>query len=152
MKRDRRSSIAPVIIVMAIIMASCAQTRYITVPEYHEKLVNTHDTVHQRDSFVSVTNTTIREVDSAQLAELGIYLKGIKSAYVVEIEKLRQEITRMKTSKSDTVIEKDTVTVPMEVPAQLTAWQSLKVRFGEIVLGILAIMAAVTAFTLCRRK
>lgn len=141
----------PFIIVVAIIMASCAHTRYITVPEYHEKLVNTHDTVHQRDSFVSVTNTTIREVDSAQLAELGIQLKGMKSAYVIEIEKLRQEITRLKESSSDTVSMTDTVTVTKEVPAQLTAWQSMKIKFGGYV-GFLALLAIGGAFVLFSRK
>ena len=76
-------------------MTGCKPTEYITVPEYHERLVHSHDTVHQRDSFISNTTTTIREVDSAALAKLGIQISGMKSAYLVEIDRLRQEMSSL---------------------------------------------------------
>lgn len=147
-----KRSILSLALLAVLLMTGCKPTEYITVPEYHERLVHSHDTVHQRDSFISNTTTTIREVDSAALAKLGIQISGMKSAYLVEIDRLRQEMSSLQRSRSDTVLVRDSVPVVKVVPAQLTAWQRAKVKFGEIVLAILAVFAAVVAFSFYRQR
>ena len=142
-----KRSILSLALLAVLLMTGCKPTEYITVPEYHERLVHSHDTVHQRDSFISITNTTIREVDSAKLAELGIQISGMKSAYLVEIDRLRREVNNLRQSSADTVRVHDSIPVVKVVPAKLTAWQQAKVKFGEVVLVILAVFLAIVAFS-----
>ena len=142
-----KRSVLSIALLAMLFMTSCKPTDYITVPEYHDRLEHSHDTVHQRDSFISITNTTIREVDSAKLAELGIQISGMKSAYLVEIDRLRREVNKLRQSSADTVRVHDSIPVVKVVPAKLTAWQQAKVKFGEVVLVILAVFLAIVAFS-----
>lgn len=64
--------------------ASCRTTRYVTVPEYHSEVVHDTDSVVRRDVVRDTSWMTIREVDSAELARLGVQIKGLRNALVIE--------------------------------------------------------------------
>lgn len=55
-----------------------------TVPEYHSEVVHDTDSVVRRDVVRDTSWMTIREVDSAELARLGVQIKGLRNALVIE--------------------------------------------------------------------
>lgn len=54
------------------------------VPEYHSEVVHDTDSVVRRDVVRDTSWMTIREVDSAELARLGVQIKGLRNALVIE--------------------------------------------------------------------
>ena len=50
-------------------LCSCTTTRYVTVPEVHEQHHWHTDSVHKTDSVIHEKQTTIRELDSAAMAQ-----------------------------------------------------------------------------------
>lgn len=123
-------------ICLMVLLYSCKTV----VPEYHYERTNRTDTVWRHDSIVSNTNTTIREADSAQLAELGLRLRDGERAILI----LRQELQRAKSMEReamhDTVVQVDSLYVPIEVEKQLSRWESLKMEAGGYVFALLCVL------------
>ena len=92
------------------------------------------------DSVRDVQWMTIREVDSAQLAALGIQIKGLKNALLIERNKLLQQISNEKTHKVDTVMLRDSIPVPYPVEKKLTKWQQWKMDLGGWAMGVAAVL------------
>lgn len=121
-------------------LTGCKTIKFVPVPEYHTLYKTRVDTVQRWDSVRDVQWMTIREVDSTQLAALGIQLKGLKKALLIERNKLLQKISNEKTHKVDTVIQRDSIHVPYPVEKQLTKWQRWKMDMGGWAMGVAAVL------------
>ena len=121
-------------------LTGCKTVRYVPVPEYHTLYKTRVDTVQRLDSVRDVQWMTVREVDSTQLAALGIQIKGLKNALLIERNKLLQKMSNEKTHKIDTVMQRDSIPVPYPVEKQLTKWQRWKMDLGGWAMGVAAVL------------
>lgn len=125
-------------------LCSCStQQKIVPVPEIHEQHHWHTDSVHQTDSIIRETHTTIMQLDSAAMAQYGITLKSAERAWLIktiELERQIQQLMQLSQTK-DTV--RDSIPYPVEVikevPAKLSWWQGLLVRLGYIALVIVVI-------------
>lgn len=124
-------------------LVGCRTVRYVPVPEYHTRYKTRVDTVQRWDSVRDVQWMTVKEVDSAQLAALGIQIKGLKNAFLIERNKLLQKMSNEKTHKIDTVMQRDSIPVPYPVEKPLTKWQRWKIDLGGWAMGVAAVMIIV---------
>lgn len=138
------------ILVIWISIISCKSTTPVIVPEYHKEVIHHADTIHQTDSFISNSFTTIREVDSATLAALGYQIRGLETAYLVEINNMQRQISQLSQSHRDTVHITDTIPKIVEVPVKVSKWQQLKMDFGELL--ILAFLLSTAMLLIKSRK
>ena len=120
-------------------LAGCKTVKFVPVPEYHTLYKTRVDTVQRWDSVRDVQWMTVREVDSAQLAALGIQIKGLKNALLIERNKLLQQISNERTHKVDTIMQRDSIPVPYPVEKQLTKWQRWKMDAGGWAMGAVAV-------------
>ena len=103
-------------IVVAVALAGCKSGEsVVTVPEIHDHWHHTSDTIRQTDSIINLQTTIIRELDSAAMARYGIRLQGMQKAWLVENSRLQRELSALRQTKTDTVIERDSVPVPYPV-------------------------------------
>lgn len=121
-------------------LTGCKTVRFVPVPEYHTLYKTRVDTVQRWDSVRDVQWMTVKEVDSAQLAALGIQIKGLKNALLIERNKLLQKISNEKTHKIDTVMQRDSIPVPYPVEKPLTKWQRWKMDLGGWAMGVAAVL------------
>lgn len=129
------------------VMCSCKNTEYVPIRETHTEYKNIHDTIRQVDSVWNDVSTVIREVDSTELAALGIKVKNLQQEKAWLIERESQQ---KKKSQGDKVIVKeiikgDSIPVPYPVKEPLSRWQQFCCNFGKIMIG--ATIAAVIAVT-----
>ena len=120
-------------------LTSCTTTRVVTVPEVHEVHHHHTDSVFKRDSVIDHKTTTIRELDSAAMAQYGIRLDKAQRAWLIQNDRLQREIERLQSisNTSDTV--RDSIPVPYPVE-KLVPRERSKVEWGLIVMGILSLM------------
>ena len=120
-------------------LTSCTTTRVVTVPEVHEVHHHHTDSVFKRDSVIDHKTTTIRELDSAAMAQYGIRLDKAQRAWLIQNDRLQREIERLQSisNTSDTV--RDSIPVPYPVE-KLVPRERSKVEWGLIVVGILSLM------------
>jgi hypothetical protein len=104
-----------VLMMIALWLTSCTTTRVVTVPEVHEVHHHHTDSVFKRDSVIDHKTTTIRELDSAAVAQYGIKLEKAERAWLIQTDRLQRELSELKEAKSDTVIQRDSVPYPVEV-------------------------------------
>ena len=123
-----------------IIRTGCKTVRFVPVPEYHTLYKTKVDTVQRWDSVRDVQWMTVREVDSTQLAALGIQIKGLKNALLIERNKLLQKISNEKTHKIDTVLQRDSIPVPYPVEKPLTKWERWKMDMGGWAMVVAAVL------------
>lgn len=123
-----------------ITLTGCKTVKFVPVPEYHTFYKTRVDTVQRWDSVRDVQWMTVREVDSTQLAALGIQIKGLKNALLIERNKLLQQISNEKTHKVDTVMQRDSIHVPYPVEKPLTKWQRWKMDAGGWAMGTVTVL------------
>lgn len=121
-------------------LTGCKTVKFVPVPEYHTLYKTKVDTVQRWDSVRDVQWMTVREVDSTQLAALGIQIKGLKNALLIERNKLLQQISNEKTHKVDTVMQRDSIPVPYPVEKPLTKWQRWKMDAGGWAMGTVTVL------------
>ena len=128
-------------------LTSCTTTRVVTVPEVHEQHHWHTDSVIKRDSVIHDRQTTIRELDSAAMAQYGIQLKQNEKAWMVSVAELRREVERLEsmTADRDTVCDSIPVPYPVEkiVPAELSWWQQARIHLANILLFGLVIVGII---------
>lgn len=125
-------------------LCSCSsKERIVAVPEIHEQHHWHTDSIHQTDSIIRETQTTIMQLDSAAMARYGIALNKAERAWLVKSKELERQIQQLMqlSQTNDTV--RDSIPYPVEVikevPAKLSWWQGLLVRLGYIALAIVII-------------
>jgi hypothetical protein len=114
----------------------CTTTKYVTVPEVHEHWHHSTDTIHKTDSIIDRKTTTIREVDSATMAQYGIQMKDMQRAWLIENNRLQRELSELRQSHTDTIHECDSIPYPVEVvkavEKPLAWWQTALMVIGAI--------------------
>ena len=121
-------------------LTSCTTTRVVTVPEVHEVHHHHTDSVFKRDSVIDHKTTTIRELDSAAMAQYGIKLDKAERAWLIQTERLQRELSELKEAKRDTVIQRDSVPYPVEVVKEVPRQKSW-FEHTMFSVGIFALMA-----------
>lgn len=129
-----------VMVLTLLSLTGCKTVKFVPVPEYHTLYKTRVNTVQRWDSVRDVQWMTVREVDSTQLAALGIQIKGLKNALLIERNKLQQKISNEKMHKVDTVMQLDSIRVPYPVEKQLTKWQQWKMDMGRWAMGVVAVL------------
>lgn len=123
-------------IIISMLLMGCAHERMVVVPQNHETIVHQHDTIYQKDSVVEKSKTIVQKADSAMMAQFGIRLGKMESAWLV-----MQNNNKTKTSARDKVairdsIVHDSVPVPYQKieykEKELNMWQKGKMFLGEI--------------------
>jgi hypothetical protein len=131
---------------LCALFGSCATTKYVPVTQQHTEHHWHTDSVRERDSVHTENSTIIRELDSAAMARYGIQLKNAERAWLVqsrEMEMRLRELERM-TATRDTVHDSIPAPYPVEVevPADLTWWQQTRLHIANVLLWLLAFVAA----------
>ncbi len=127
-------------------LCSCTTTRYMTVPEVHEQHHWHTDSVHKTDSVIHEKQTTIRELDSAAMAQYGIQIRQNEKAWLVMSNELRREIERLEAMCADRDTVRDSIPKPYpvevikEVPRQKTLLERAVVCAGIIAIMILILI------------
>lgn len=122
------------LLLVLFIFCSCS-TQYVPIETTHTIYQNHTDTIREKDSVHTETNTIIREADSAMVLQLGLKLKDNERAILILRNELQRVISQKEQHSTDTVIERDTVQVPYPVPAQLSSFQSFCCDYGKMMLG-----------------
>lgn len=125
---------------LALMMLQGCRTKYVSVPEYHKEYINRTDSFFHTDTIKEKEWMTIKEVDSAQLAKLGVQLRNIKNAYLIERNRNRERNNTTLKAKTDTVIKTDSIRVPYPVERKLNKWESLKMEVGGWAIGVLSVV------------
>lgn len=131
---------------LCALFGSCTTTKYVPVTQQHTEHHWHTDSVRERDSVHTENSTIIRELDSAAMARYGIQLKNAERAWLVqsrEMEMRLRELERMTTTR-DTVHDSIPAPYPVEVevPADLTWWQQTRLHIANVLLWLLAFVAA----------
>lgn len=129
-------------IAMMLMLYGC-RTKYVSVPEYHKEYINRTDSFFHTDTIKEKEWITIKEVDSAQLAKLGVQLRNIKNAYLIERNRNRERNNTTLKAKTDTVIKTDSIRVSYPVERKLNKWESLKIEVGGWAIGVLSVVLLV---------
>ena len=128
-------------------LTSCTTTKVVTVPEVHEQHHWHTDSVIKRDSVIHDRQTTIRELDSAAMAQYGIQLKQNEKAWMVSVAELRREVERLESMTADRDTVRDSIPVPYPVekivPAELSWWQLARIHLAHILLFGLVIVGII---------
>lgn len=122
-------------------LTSCTTTKVVTVPEVHEKHHWHTDSVIKRDSVIRDRQTTIREVDSATMAQYGIRLDKAQRAWLIQTDRLQREIERLQSVSNtrDTVRDSVSVPYPVEVTKEVPMERG-KMEWVLILAGCIAIV------------
>ena len=119
------------IICLLTFLTACRSTRIVTVPEYHEVIVHQHDTTSLKDStyvhdsiFVEVKGDTVL----------------VEKYNVVYRDRWHDRL------RTDSFLQRDTITVVKEVAKPLSRWQKAKMHLGTALLGLLLISALILCF------
>ena len=140
------------------LLGSCTTTEYVPVPEVHEHWHHSTDTILKTDTIIDRQTTTIREVDSATMAQYGIQMKDMQRAWLIETNRLQRELSELMQSHADTIHERDSIPVPYpvevvkDVAAELTWWQQTRMGVGGIVILGLIIFVVGKIFVTLRPK
>lgn len=119
------------VICLGILLTACRSTRIVTVPEYHEVIVHQRDTTSQKDStyvrdsiFIEVKGDTVR----------------VEKYNIVYRDRWHDRL------RTDSFLQRDTITVVKEVALPLSRWQKAKMRLGTVLLGLLLVAALILCF------
>jgi hypothetical protein len=129
------------VLVVAVVLTGCTTTRYVTLPESHTEHHWHTDSIHEVDSVIHETQTTIMQLDSAEMAKYGVKLKSAERAWLVRTSELERQIDQLLKLQATKDSVHDTISVPVpvevKVPAVLSSMQRFFMAFGMIALGIL---------------
>lgn len=128
---------------LAWLLMGCTTTRVVTVPEVHEHWHHSTDTIHKTDSIIDRQTTTIREVDSATMAQYGIQMKDMQRAWLIETNRLQRELSALRQTRADTIHEHDSIPYPVEVVKEvekpLTWWQQTRLHLANVLLWLMGL-------------
>lgn len=139
------SLLAVIILLVALfVFGACRSVKYVPVVEKHTEYVSHTDSIIQKDTLEIREQTIIREVDSATMAQYGIELKNMQKAWLIQTDRLQKRISELMKANNDSTAKCDSIPQPypveVEVPAQLSWWQKVRMHIGEIALVALLVL------------
>lgn len=151
-----KNVIKAVIIIMTtwliLVTLLACKTKYIAIPKIHKEFFHKTDSFFRVDTVKEKIFMTIKEVDSAQLAALGIQLRKIQSAYLIERIRNQERSKTIFSHKIDTILKTDTISIPFPVEKKLTSWQKIKMKLGGIAIIATLIAACFVILRLVNRS
>lgn len=133
------------VLLAALLFTSCASPRVVKVPEVHDVHHYHTDSIYERDSIFTDRQTTIMQLDSAQMAQYGIRLSNAERAWLVLTKELEYRLRQLAEQQRDSIHRRDSIPVPYpvekKVPAELSWWQQLQLWLGRLVLVLLNVVA-----------
>ena len=126
------------LLVITVCVACCTscKTKYVTVPEYHTRYT------HNTDTFLRSDTTLIRD---------SVIIRTQGDTTIVEKIRWRDRIIKVYKTKTDTVIQRDSIRVPYPVEKSLSKWEQAKMDFGGIAIGgTLALVAFIVIWIVKR--
>ena len=139
-------------LLIVLLFCGCKSVQYVPVESSHTEHHWHTDSVKQVDSIYHEKETTIMQLDSAEMAKYGIQLKNAERAWLVKSWELERQIEALQrlTAERDTV--HDSIPVPYPVEKRLTKLQQAKVDWGGWALLILVGIIAVIVIYFPRRN
>lgn len=148
---------AVAVVVVLALMTGCKHVEYVDIPQQHTEHHWHTDSVHTVDSVITEKETTIMQLDSAEMAKYGIRLKYTERAWLVKTKELERQIQQLMqlTQTKDSV--HDTVPMPYpvirEVNRELSSWERLRMNVGTIaIFAFLASIIGVATWIIVRKK
>ena len=128
------------------LFVGCKNVEYVPVESSHTEHHWHTDSVKQVDSIYHEKETTIMQLDSAEMAKYGIQLKNAERAWLVKSWELERQIEALQrlTAERDTV--HDSIPVPYPVEKRLTKWQQAKVDWGGWALLVLIVLVVIAIY------
>ena len=119
------------------LFVGCKNVEYVPVENSHTEHHWHTDSVKQVDSIYHEKETTIMQLDSAEMAKYGIQLKNAERAWLVKSWELERQIEALQrlTAERDTV--HDSIPVPYPVEKRLTKWQQAAIDWGHWIMALL---------------
>ena len=108
-----------------ITLTGCKTVRYVPVPEYHTLYKTRVDTVQLLDS--------VYFRDSVFIAAKGDTVYMTKTHW-------RERLRNIYHTKTDTIMQRDSIRVPYPVEKPLTKWQRWKMDAGGWAMGVAAVL------------
>lgn len=108
-----------------ICLTGCKTVRYVPVPEYHTIYKTRVDTVQRWDSLYFR--------DSVYMAAKGDTVYLTKTHW-------RERFRNVYHTKTDTIMQRDSIPVPYPVEKKLTKWQRWKMDLGGWAMGVAAVL------------
>ena len=109
-----RAAIVVIVIIILSAISGCSP-KVVTIPETHYEYITKHDSVILRDTISKQEKVIIRELDSVQMAQYGIELEDAKKAWLIQVERQKQQIQQMQQIRTDTIIRHDSISVPVYI-------------------------------------
>lgn len=121
LRRARRNLLIILLAVTAdcFLLPSCTTTKYVPVVEKHDDHHWHTDSVIQKDSTYHEKETTIMQLDSAEMARYGIRLKQAERAWLVRTNELQRQIERLEAMSATRDTVRDSIPYPVEVPVEV---------------------------------
>ena len=118
------STIVTIIVgfLIVFLLGGCKSKEYIKVPEYHTEYVNRTDTFHKLDS--------VYLKDSVFMYQRGDTVYHTKVTY-------RDRYHNIYKVKLDTIIKRDSVSIPYPIERQLTKNEQRLISLGKLFIGFL---------------
>ena len=113
------------IFLATLCLMGCRTVKFVPVPEYHTLYKTKVDTVQRWDS--------VYFRDSVYIAAKGDTVYLTKTHW-------RERFRNVYHTKTDTVIQRDSIPVPYPVEKQLTKWQRWKMDAGGWAMGVVAVL------------
>jgi len=136
-----------VVVMAVLLLLGCKNVELVPVETVHTEHHWHTDSIHQSDTIIKETQTTIMQLDSEAMARYGIHLRAAERAWLVRTAELEQRISELAkmTATHDTI--HDTIPKPYPVPVfdqggssgGLTWWQQTRMHVGGIVMLVLLI-------------
>ena len=113
------------ILLVTLCLSGCKTVKFVPVPEYHTLYKTRVDTVQRLDS--------VYFSDSVFIAAKG------DSVYLTKTH-WRERFRNVYHTKTDTIMQRDSIPVPYPVEKQLTKWQQWKMDLGGWAMGVVAVL------------
>lgn len=113
------------LVLMLLCLLGCRSARYVPVPEWHTLYKTRADTVQRLDS--------VYFRDSVFIATKGDTVYLTKTHW-------RERFRNVYHTKTDTVMQRDSIPVPYPVEKPLTKWQRWKMDLGGWAMGVAAVL------------
>lgn len=111
--------------IIIVCLTGCKTVKFVPVPEYHTFYKTRVDTVQRWDS--------VYFRDSVYMAAKGDTVYLTKTHW-------RERYRNVYHTKTDTIMQRDSIRVPYPVVKPLTKWQRLKMDLGDWAMGVAAVL------------
>ena len=114
---------AVILAVVLLLMASCTTTKLVTVPEYHTEYIVRSDTIAKVDSVVVKDSVFVYHNGDTMVVNKVMYRDRVRDVYK---------------TRTDTILRRDSVTVPYPVEKKLTKAEQRYMAVGRYACKALA--------------